>query len=287
MEVAGCPVDMDCAYGFKLGDEFVQPSCDAVRPELVTERVLADDTSGLPWSQLSAVRGVDPRVAAAVHDSGCEVVWSLARRGDLGLTPKEFANAWARARCDILVHPSVADRCDSGGAAAWTERPDRSTGINAETGWGTFPEYVQQINAAVAANPKHPDAWRIDPLLVATKRLAEPDAVGSVCSANLYRGCRVVLRPAALDGGTPGVAVFDGILQWIDPMNVPTELFAQTFPIRVTVERSGATWWATNYAEWPQIENGTGDAGKSAANRAATGFTTVVVERDWPIASAG
>ena len=283
-----CPPNASCIYAFKLGDEFVQPLCDAVRPELVTERRLADDTPGLPWSQLSAVHGVDPQVAAAVHDTNCEAEWSLARRGDLGLIPKDFAIAWARARCDVLVQPSVDDRCESGGAATWTEPQDQSTGINAEIGWATFPEYIEQIDAAVADDPAHPDAWRADPLQVAARRLAEPDAVGSVCAyTNLYPGCRVLLRPAPVDTSTADVVAFDGILQWIVPMNIPTEQFAQTFPIRVTVERSGGTWWATGYTEWPQIEHGAGDPGRSAADRAATGFTTVVVEHDWPIAPSG
>ena len=83
------------------------------------------------------------------------------------------------------------------------------------------------------------------------------------------------------------MVAFDGILQWIVPMNMPTEQFTQTFPLRVTVERSGGTWWATSYLEWPQIEHGAGDPGRSAADTAAMGFTTVVVEHDWPIATSG
>ena len=283
-----CPANADCIYAFKLGDEFVQPLCDAVKPKLVTDQLLADDTDGLPWSQLSAVQGVDPRVAAAVHDTNCEAEWSLARRGDLGLAPKDFAIAWARARCDVLVQPSVDDRCESGGAATWTEPQDQSTGINAEIGWATFPEYIEQIDAAVAGDPAHPDAWQADPLQAAARRLGEPDAVGTVCAyTNLYPGCRVLLRPAPVDTSNADVVAFDGILQWIVPMNIPTEQFAQTFPIRVTVERSGVTWWATGYTEWPRIEHGAGDPGRSAADRAATGFTTVVVERDWPITPSG
>jgi len=88
-----CPVNLDCIYAFKLGDEFVQPLCEAVRPELVTDRLLADDTSGLPWSELSAIQGTDPQVAAAVHDTNCEAEWSLARRGDVGLATRDFAIA--------------------------------------------------------------------------------------------------------------------------------------------------------------------------------------------------
>lgn len=283
-----CPLNASCIYAFTLGDEFVQPLCDAVRPELVTDQLLADDTPGLPWSQLSAVQGVDPQVAAAVHDTNCEAKWSLARRGDLGLAPRDFAIAWARARCDVLAQPSDDDRCRSGGAATWTELQDRSTGINAEIGWATFPEYIEQIDAVVADDPAHPDAWRADPSQVAARRLAEPDAVGSVCAyTNLYPGCRVLLRPAPVDTITADVVAFDGILQWIVPMNMPTEQFAQTFPLRVTVERSGGTWWATSYLEWPQIEHGAGDPGRSAADTAAMGFTTVVVEHDWPIATSG
>jgi len=283
-----CPSNASCIYAFTLGDEFVQPLCDAVKPELVTDQLLADDTPGLPWSQLSAVKGVDPQVAAAVHDTNCEAEWSLARRGDLGLAPRDFAIVWARARCDVLAQPSDDDRCRSGGAATWTEPQDRSAGIISEIGWATFPEYIEQIDAAVADDPTHPDTWRADPLQVAARRLAEPDAVGSVCAyTNLYPGCRVLLRSAPIDISTADVVAFDGILQWIVPMNMPTEQFAQTFPIRVTVERSGVTWWATSYSEWPQIEHGAGEPGRSAADTAAMGFTTVVVEHEWPIATYG
>lgn len=283
-----CADGGECAYGFMLGDEFVEVSCEAVKPELVTDKRIAMD-GGTSASSLSVIAGVDPTMAGAVHDTMCtDVEWSIANRGLFtAFSDEATAATRARVRCDVLVEPQVGDRCDTGGSATWS-LSEYDADMHVGNGWAFFPEWIDAMDAGASADPSGPEGWRLDPLQVAVRQLLDSESVGSVCEyRDLYPGCRVLLRSTPREGAEPGTIDFDGILQWIVPMNEPEELFAETYPIRITVRQDGATWWPSRYQEGPNTQHGPGDAGKAAAGEASAGFDTVVVEWQWPLTDDG
>jgi hypothetical protein len=81
-----------CAAGFKVGDQGYTLSCGAVRPDVVTEDVLATGRYAGQQTEIRRIAGVDPKILVAVKLGGgaCgdnDVVlspWSMAFFGNPG-----------------------------------------------------------------------------------------------------------------------------------------------------------------------------------------------------------
>jgi len=276
-----CPPDAECILGFEMGGEVIEVVCNDVQPSVVTTSRLARNGADREFRDFSVIDGVDPNIAGAIWTTACiRHGWALAMRQPSRYdgSPAQRAMAVARSRCAVLVEPSEEDHCTDGGAAQWT---DTSPTGDTYTRWATFDEYVTAIDAAVSADPTHPDAWRLDPLEVATRRLLEYfGTADGICAGDFYDRCRVVLESTPIDNGN--TYAYSGVVQWVWRMDDVEQQFAQTIPFTIGVHHNGNTWWAIAYDEGRLVDHGPGADGVAAAEWYAHDCDLAIIEQDWP-----
>ena len=274
-----CPPGADCIRGFQVNGEHYEATCVGVKPDLVTETVVARGAIA-NWTELRTITDVDRGVMLAVTGSGCAETtdeWTAV----LPPTsyPKDAAGALllARAKCNAFITPEPI--CAQGGGGRWSGDDPYTEG------YVYFDEYIDAVNDANSS----PEAWRTDLDEVVRRYLLEER---QWCASPIYPFCRVAV--SAVPDETATVVDLEGVFQTSYPMvdnepdmteeevaALPEQPAYETYPFSVRAERlrDGGTWWVTRYQEQTSIRHGFNEEGRAAADAAATCCPTIVTER--------
>jgi len=189
-----CPANASCLPSFHLdGVQHVTTiGCDQVAASALAEPIAT--TAG----------GAGPAVPAAVYalegfpvEVGIAVDWqcndrALAFPTDLP-ADRKHALQQVRLRCELLVNPAPSNRCGLGGNATW-----RVGGAWYDSAFASFPEAIEAADPGIAGGGPA-QAWRSDPLQVATRRFTDEgvckDEHGTPCSWDVTWTTRMTIDP--------------------------------------------------------------------------------------------
>ncbi len=264
--VPECDDTGSCILAIEIDGDLWAMNCNAVRPESVSQDVVAVGGGGVFVDEARPIVGIDPDAVLAAHVTGEECggvgdggQWVMARLASGN--DEHHATSAARAICDHGVTPTEYDLCEEGGRIQWSG----GEGTDAySTKHSYFPEYQEEVESALGKGDPEL-AWRTDPTEVATRLWLRDNA--SLCldefAMDFYPRCRVGVAPAVIEDGAAEVAFY---LQWASPVNLPEELAYETYQQRLTLENTGEAWWVIGFVEEPSTQHGTEDVGRQASD---------------------